>query len=76
MSDTLVWVAGITQAITALVAVAALGISIYGLYLQRRDKLPRLLVRGSVSELQDADFKLVEHVYMITIANHSSAPPR
>ena len=46
VSDTLVWVAGITQAITAVVALAALGVSIYSLYLQRRDKSPGLRVRG------------------------------
>jgi len=74
VSDTLIWVAGITQAITAVVAVAALGVSIYGLYLQRRDKSPRLQVRGSLSSLMDHDMSVVEYVYMITVANQSTDP--
>jgi hypothetical protein len=74
MSDTLVWIAGITQAITAVVAVGALAVSIYSLYLQRRDKSPQLRVRGSIGDLMDPDFNPVEHVYMITVVNHSTAP--
>jgi hypothetical protein len=74
VSDTLVWVAGLTQAITGVVAVAALGVSIYGLYLQRRDKSPRLQVRGSLSSLMDHNMNVMEYVFMITVANKSTAP--
>jgi hypothetical protein len=74
VSDTLVWVAGTTQAITAVVAVAALGVSIYGLYLQRRDKNPQLRVEGSLSSFMDRNMNVMEYVYMITVANQSTAP--
>lgn len=74
MSDTLVWVTGITQAITATVAVAALVVSIIALYLQRRDKKPQLEISGSLSTLLDADLQPLEHVYMIKVANRSAAP--
>jgi hypothetical protein len=56
VSDTLVWVTGITQAITAMVAVAALVVSIIALYLQRRDRLPKLEISGSLSTHLGADW--------------------
>ena len=74
MSDTLVWVAGITQAITAIVAVAALAVSIISIRRQQRDRSPQLKVRGSLTTLMDSNFEVVEYVYMITVANHSTTP--
>jgi hypothetical protein len=74
VSDTLVWVTGITQAITAMVAVAALVVSIIALYLQRRDRLPKLEISGSLSTHLGADLMPHEHVYTIKVANHSAVP--
>lgn len=64
----------LAQTVTAIMATAALIVSIISLYLQRRDKRPQLRVTGSVSTLVDAELKPVEYVYMLSVANRGQMP--
>ncbi len=64
----------LAQTVTAIVATAALIVSVLSLYLQRRDKRPRLKITGSLSTFTDGDFNPGEHVYMLGVANRGSIP--
>ena len=74
VSDTLLWFAGLAQGMTGLIALAALGVSLYNLHLQRRDKRPQLKITGSLSTLMEANLKPAEDVYMINVANTGQMP--
>ncbi len=64
----------LAQTVTAIVATAALIVSIISLVLQRRDRRPRLKITGSLSTFMDHNFNAGEHVYMLNVANKGATP--